>query len=77
MFVDSSDVEKYKRFCKSLNREKGLPNLELDESILPVVHKRVALAMDIEHLEFSNTKKQKEKKSFKSMAEEADILLDE
>jgi len=77
LLCSPEEVTVYKQISHLLNRPMGIPELDVDHSILPHLKKRIALAKEIDTLVHLNAKQKHDKNWIKKMAEEADIELDD
>ncbi|XP_068227040.1 ATP-dependent RNA helicase DDX24 isoform X2 [Palaemon carinicauda] len=76
LFIDSSEIKKYRQLCLSLNRATDLPPFPVEVNIMEQVKKRVDFARQLELMDHSNRKERAEDNWFKKAARDADILLD-
>ena len=76
MLVSAQEMNKYKQFCNSLNRESGVASLPIQEALLEHIRVRVKFARELEKLEFGQKKKKLNDNWLRSMAKDADMVYD-
>ncbi|XP_076801447.1 ATP-dependent RNA helicase DDX24-like [Clavelina lepadiformis] len=77
MFVSPSEMNFYKRICRSLNKEDGLPLYMINESYMAAVKKRVNVAREIDKMAHKQKKVRLHNDWFTKNAEAMDLALDE
>lgn len=77
LFIDSSEIKKYRQLCLTLNRSTDLPPFPVDVSVMDQVKTRVDFARKLELLEHSNRKEKAQDNWLKKAAREAEIMLDD
>jgi len=77
MFMEPTEVSNYRKLCRTLGREKDLPDFPIDHLIMSSIKQRVDLAVEIDANEHLLRRKTAENSWLKKTAEEMDIDLDE
>ncbi|KAJ3047824.1 ATP-dependent RNA helicase, partial [Rhizophlyctis rosea] len=67
----------YRKICRILKKEDGIPEFPVDRSVLSSIKTRINLARKIDEAEHRIQKSTHETNWFKKAAEEMDILLDD
>ncbi|XP_035218250.1 ATP-dependent RNA helicase DDX24-like isoform X1 [Stegodyphus dumicola] len=77
MLIEPQDAVYYKRICKTLNKDKALPQFPVDHSILKAVRDRITLVHAIDKLEHRMKRLTAQNRWFMNAAKEMDIDIDE
>ncbi|XP_064083303.1 ATP-dependent RNA helicase DDX24-like [Macrobrachium nipponense] len=77
LFIDSSEIKKYRQLCLTLNRSTDLPPFPVDVNVMDQVKTRVDFARQLELMEHSNRKERAQDNWLKKAAREAEIMLDD
>ncbi|KAK7074338.1 ATP-dependent RNA helicase ddx24, partial [Halocaridina rubra] len=77
LFIDPTEISKYRQLCNTLNRSTDLPPFPVDASIMEQVNTRLALARKLESLEHAQRKAKAQESWFKKAAQEAELYVDD
>lgn len=75
--VDATDQRNYRTLCDVLDRPEGLPELRVEQSLMPMVKERVKVAQKIDVMANHNKQRQSKSDWFKKNAEAMDMILDD
>lgn len=77
LLIDSTEMNKYRQLCTTLNRSTDLPPFPVDVNIMNQVKKRLNFARKLESMEHSHRKARAEENWLRKAAEEAELIIDE
>jgi len=77
LLVGADEMEPYKKICKVLGKEEGIPEFPVEMAYFPAIRKRTKLASKIDKDSHVNLKKESTAEWFRKHAAEMDIELDD
>ncbi|XP_067006519.2 ATP-dependent RNA helicase DDX24 [Anabrus simplex] len=76
LLIEPTEVPNYARLCRTLGRERDLPNFPVVDSLFFAIKERVRLARDLDQLELASRRNNAQTSWFQKAVKEMDIIID-